>query len=501
LVGSNAQAHDLAIGLFMSWFPILILSSIVDRNPVASDDIRRKLNKLIDLVCISLQDPDTKSEFITSFHDMPEAKYMEHWVNSISRLAPLIKGKFFVGFAGQGRKRFHYGAAHAILLDIEKSYLADHGRGWLSQNERAARASLVLGQVDHEFVWFDGRQFWQIFSAIVLVVGTASGAFIISFFTPTVGLGCRTGGYLVFVIIAVSLLLAELIVWYITSPIRKKEVDILVQQRLQTLSDSLILESNTTVTSVATSMATFSWPLTFAEKVCLLCVLSIAKLLPVGQKKRKLKKIETAIRSRFTALQDLTVRQWVDRCFFTPLELINTIWLSYLVVAQTIGAFVNCSCQTSIWGPGGGYVDFTQWNKSNDTIVGRFWITGTIISSVFMAIGMIYVVIEWCLQSHLSTESYPEAMNGLWRVRRFRRFTNWMRYPTSAIVLTVNSLARTLKLRSTNKRKVLMWAKESPYPAQTDASFVRAVMSTHSFMSKELQETETYSKRCQSPVG
>src|ERR1700753_2273536 len=227
----------------MSWFPILILSSIVDRNPVASDDIRRKLNKMVDLVCTSLQDPDTRRSLIASFRDMPEAERMEYWVNKVSQLAPLIKGKFFLGFAGQGRERFHYGAGHAILLDIEKCYVAENGRGWLTHNERTARASLVLGQVDHGFVWFDGRQFWQISSAVLLVMGTISGAFILSFFTPTVGLGCRTGGYLLFVIVALTLLISELVVWYVTSPIRKDKINKLIQQRLKSPSDDLLAES------------------------------------------------------------------------------------------------------------------------------------------------------------------------------------------------------------------------------------------------------------------
>lgn len=126
-LGSNAQAHDLAMGLFVSWFPILILCSIVDRNPVASDDIQRKLNKLIDVTCESLQDFECREDFIASFRDEPEAQKMAFWVRKISHQAEFIKGNYFQGFAGQGRVRFHYGAAHAILIDLEKAYIADHG--------------------------------------------------------------------------------------------------------------------------------------------------------------------------------------------------------------------------------------------------------------------------------------------------------------------------------------------------------------------------------------
>jgi hypothetical protein len=140
------------MGLFISWLPVLILCSILDRNPVASDDIQRKLNKLVDIVCDSLLDMDTRNDFIVSFHDMPESQRMAYWVEKIAAKAEVIKGDYFCGFSGQARTRFHYGAAYAILTDIEKAYIADHGREWL-RDPREARAALVLGQVDHGTTW------------------------------------------------------------------------------------------------------------------------------------------------------------------------------------------------------------------------------------------------------------------------------------------------------------------------------------------------------------
>jgi hypothetical protein len=129
-VGNNAEAHGLEIGLFLAWFPVLILCSILDRNPVASDDIQRKLNKMIDLVCISLQDEETRNQYIASFRDLPQGQHMTSWVNMITAKTAYIQGGFICGFSGQARTRFHYGAAHAILVDIEKAYIAEHGRNW-----------------------------------------------------------------------------------------------------------------------------------------------------------------------------------------------------------------------------------------------------------------------------------------------------------------------------------------------------------------------------------
>lgn len=80
-----------------------------------------------------------------------------------------------------------------------------------------------------------------------------------------------------------------------------------------------------------------------------------------------------------------------------------------------------------------------------------------------MGAAMTYVVIEWCLQAHLSTENYKDAMNGLSRVRRFRQFTFWVRYPGSLLVMAVNNIAATLKLRESGKRKTLIWTWESKH--------------------------------------
>jgi hypothetical protein len=89
-LGSNIEAHNLAMGLFMSWFPVLILCSILDQNPMASDDIQRKLNKMVDLVCESLQDGDARNEYILSFEGMPHAQHMAYWVDKIADKAQYV---------------------------------------------------------------------------------------------------------------------------------------------------------------------------------------------------------------------------------------------------------------------------------------------------------------------------------------------------------------------------------------------------------------------------
>lgn len=50
-----------------------------------------------------------------------------------------------------------------------------------------------------------------------------------------------------------------------------------------------------------------------------------------------------------------------------------------------------------------------------------YWIGGSVASVSTMGIAMCYVVLQWCLQSHLSTLDWNKAARGLQRVKRFRR--------------------------------------------------------------------------------
>ena len=64
---------------------------------------------------------------------------------------------------------------------------------------------------------------------------------------------------------------------------------------------------------------------------------------------------------------------------------------------------------------------------------------------------MIYVVIEWCLQSHLSTEKYEAALRGLRRTRNFRRVT----YPYRRIIDII--------IRKFWTRRSVVWTYEVTY--------------------------------------
>lgn len=159
-VGWNEVAHDLALGLLLSWLPVLMLSSIIDRNPASADDIRKQLNRLIDHVRKSLMDDRIRHDFLDTVANVPEHSDMQQGIEEISQQCRSFEPyDFFEKFSGQGRQPWHYGAAHGILCDIEDAYVAREGRHWL-RNEKRARTFLVLGKREGALDWLDYRELW-----------------------------------------------------------------------------------------------------------------------------------------------------------------------------------------------------------------------------------------------------------------------------------------------------------------------------------------------------
>ena len=175
-IGQNATAHSLAMGCLLGFIPILIMTGIVDRNPVSAVSIRLELNSLLDHVRLALLNPDLRNTYMAVTGRTQEDF---DWTNALNN-EDFFHQDFFTQFAGQGRVRWHYGVAHPILASIESSFMADYGRDWLRDPEHA-RTKMVLGSGELQGLrWFDFRMVWQIISAVCIVYGTVGGAFIIS---------------------------------------------------------------------------------------------------------------------------------------------------------------------------------------------------------------------------------------------------------------------------------------------------------------------------------
>ncbi len=118
---------------------------------------------------------------------------------------------------------------------------------------------------------------------------------------------------------------------------------------------------------------------------------------------------------------------------FIPAEIANSVWLVYIVLAQTFGAYQTCECMTSSWGRKN-YMDLTQWAWTASSGNHHAWIAGTAVSVGIMGLAMLYILLEWCLQSHLNTSDPIKAAHGMRRVRTFRKLISWISWTNVATV-------------------------------------------------------------------
>jgi hypothetical protein len=487
LIGNNAEAHDLALGLLLGWMPIMIMAGIVDRNPFSVDDVRGPLNDLISLVCQSLQDKTLMTRFLTTLEASDEeTEEMKTRVHNIVNKAGYLQHNFLSRFAGQGRLRWHYGCAHSVLSDIENAWIAERGRDWL-RDEQEARTKLVLGSNDHGLFWFDSRELWQVSAAFTAVAASCLGAFVLSYFTPTIGLGCRSVGYLIFAIVSFSLLVLEFIVWWLTSEERAEQK---LQQPATERTATFFEHAGMTQHAehaVIMIKHTRSWGTIQRDRI----EKFLEHWIPRTWSKRygstkqedKKEKIRARLHNFFQNTHYYSTRQWLHRLFFVPVEIFNTIWLVYIVLAQTFGAYSNCKCVCSLYGFTGGYVDLAQASTTDNPYVQYYWSAGTALSCIVLGLGLIYVVTEWCLQAHISTEKPGNARKGLRKTRRFRRAVSWPRWGSHKAIVFVNNVFGWASQKAIvlvnifgwvawipqmNRQKTLVWTKDVTfdYPKQ-----------------------------------
>ena len=75
-----------------------------------------------------------------------------------------------------------------------------------------------------------------------------------------------------------------------------------------------------------------------------------------------------------------------------------------------------------------------------------------------MTAGLAYIAVEFCTQSHLSTEDYGRAMQGLKQTRRFKRYTLVFRaIPDLAIKAAKLLSSKSSRGRTRPGRRSLVW--------------------------------------------
>lgn len=415
-LGSNATAHDLALGLLLVWLPVLILTTIVDRNPTSPHATRLKLNQLVEAVRLALLNPHLRDTYLEEADRLREDLT---WTNAFNA-GDDFRLDFFEDFAGQGRIRWHYGVAHPIIAGIEDAFVADHGRDWL-RHSQGARVALISGPPAlYGLRWFDFRELWQIWGSLIIVAGSAVGAFIVSYFTPTVGLGCRSGGYVIFVIIAVTEFALELLIWWLIPETSTSDEDLITRMGTRISGRILRRDINTWSHSIGTQLhSILSW------------------------------------------WQSLSTRNRLEMIILVPMEFTNTAWLIYIILAQTVGSYRNCECMSSKWDSvHGGYLDFESYDFYRASGVRYYWGFGTATSGLILVVSFAFILAEWCTQSHLSSADYQKARSGLKWTRRFKKYTLYIRDIPNGVIELAKILwqTRCFLLKKTGPgRRSLVW--------------------------------------------
>lgn len=105
-----------------------------------------------------------------------------------------------------------------------------------------------------------------------------------------------------------------------------------------------------------------------------------------------------------------------------------------------------------------GYIDFATYDYYREHGVYIYWGTGTALTCSVLTVSLFFIVVEYCTQSHLSTEEYEKASNGLWAVRKFKKYTYYFRrVPDYLIDVVKRVFHQLLGNRVRGGRRSLVW--------------------------------------------
>ena len=145
-------------------------------------------------------------------------------------------------------------------------------------------------------------------------------------FTPTVGLGCRSGGYMIFFVMALANFTFEMLLWpFADGAMWEWLRRIRNHPRVRNMSDAGIQRVE-------------RWD---SDKWS-------------GGLKHRLIQLLRYWKS-------LNDRDRFGLLVLTPMDIGNAAWLTYIVLAQTFGWYRNCSCKGTSWGWHEGYIDFATY--------------------------------------------------------------------------------------------------------------------------------------------
>ncbi|KAK4445168.1 hypothetical protein QBC34DRAFT_358660 [Podospora aff. communis PSN243] len=175
--GEGVDVTALTLGLLYSWLPMLVICSIVDRNPVSSDRIQELMSRwLFNVEAVRKwkmagADPATKIEW---------------WKDSVPTHFKLRD------FVGQGRRMHYCGLAHATMFCVTDPKHIDDSNG-LDEYDVLAQQVIEKLNGRRPGLWFSSavRAFLLVWLQIFM-------SFLVAITSPTAGIGCWSGSIMLF---------------------------------------------------------------------------------------------------------------------------------------------------------------------------------------------------------------------------------------------------------------------------------------------------------------
>ncbi|KAL2681132.1 hypothetical protein Neosp_008736 [[Neocosmospora] mangrovei] len=182
----NRTGSPLTLGLLYCWLPLLVIFTIIDRNPVSADRSAALMSRWlfnVDAVLTSARDAGA---------DLNNMQTPVWW--SRNRPAAALEVFEIQEFIGQGRKIKYCGLADAVIRTVQDLQERKRPLG-NNLDEYRLCAQTVLSHLNGT----RPTQWWvTAFVSLFLVVFEVMMAFLVAFCTPTFGLGCWSGGLLLY---------------------------------------------------------------------------------------------------------------------------------------------------------------------------------------------------------------------------------------------------------------------------------------------------------------
>lgn len=209
-LGERTTTHSLAFGILITWLPLLLFFSILDRNPNSADRTRRFIHRwLWNVRAVRAWERDRHAS--PTLRNATTQQHAPYWWTEERELLAIAAERKEDGepdhnctprtkcelsaFVGQGRHMGYFGLALSVAKAKAKSE-KKHTRGRNSWEKQLDEI------VDTTRSHLDAKPplAWRLLAltALALVWWELGMALTISYNIPTVGIGCRSASYLVY---------------------------------------------------------------------------------------------------------------------------------------------------------------------------------------------------------------------------------------------------------------------------------------------------------------